>query len=452
MFTNPIGLFNSKPEGGEGEKKKRRNKKKKNLSPEASEESAHSLQGSKTDLNSATPEEPQASSGFGFNLVDIVNEINTNVQTEPVVEVEEVVEVSQPVVEEVVEASQTVVEEVVEAVETKYEELPVEESTMKTILEQLSTNSENNAVEESPAVEDCWESMLEQPNQESAWESEVDASPQAMDSVWEQMLTGPAKETTPSAKEASPPAKDATPPAKEATPPAVKEATPTIQEEESGWESLLADPSEMETDPERTKYVEEFNISENTYNLVKDFYEDQKASRVYGLLETDLLRYLFVNALDRKELEGITEEDVDRALKVVDGDNDNKVTFDEFIQLLSLFFSSKNNIKQRINGVLNNKYHEKDGSLTSKDADSVTEFLNNFYGKPEGEEVEAEQKESSNFLTKLVKKILNRKEKKSDVENDTNNDDLSIDFDTYSTEAAEELQNFCFVKFTQTEI
>ena len=85
---------------------------------------------------------------------------------------------------------------------------------------------------------------------------------------------------------------------------------------------MLADPSEMETDPERTKYVEEFNISENTYNLVKDFYEDQKASRVYGLLETDLLRYLFVNALDRKELEGITEEDVDRALKVVDGDND----------------------------------------------------------------------------------------------------------------------------------
>merc|ERR1712127_1068926 len=185
---------------------------------------------------------------------------------------------------------------------------------MKTILKQLSTNSENNA----PIIEESWEQSN---NQESAWESEVAAAPQAVDSVWEQMLTGPAKE-----------------------------ATPPVQEEESGWESMLSDPIE-EIDSEKTKYTEQFNISENTYNLVKEFYEDQKVSKLYGLLESDLLRYLLVNSLGREELEGVTEEDVNRAIKAVDADNDNKVTFDEFIQLLSLFFSSKNNIKQRITGV-----------------------------------------------------------------------------------------------------
>jgi len=384
MFTNPIGqMFNNKPEVEE--KKKRRNKKKK-ISPEMSEESNPSLQGSKTDLNSAQPE-PTTSLGDG--LIDIVNEINTNVQP--------------------------VVEEAIETIETKYEELPVEESTMKTILKQLSTNSENNA----PIIEESWEQSN---NQESAWESEVAAAPQAVDSVWEQMLTGPAKE-----------------------------ATPPVQEEESGWESMLSDPIE-EIDSEKTKYTEQFNISENTYNLVKEFYEDQKVSKLYGLLESDLLRYLLVNSLGREELEGVTEEDVNRAIKAVDADNDNKVTFDEFIQLLSLFFSSKNNIKQRITGVLNNvseiKNHEKSGSLTTKEANNISEILNNFYGKPENEEVEEEEKGSLNFLQKMVKKILNRNKVNHSDENDNNtNEEQSIDFDTYATEAANELETFLFVKF-----
>jgi len=165
-----------------------------------------------------------------------------------------------------------------------------------------------------PVVQDCWETMLATPpNEEAAWESEVAAAPQSTDSVWEQMLSTPEPQV-------------AEEPVTELAAEVVPEVVPAVKEQ--------------------------FRLSDATYELVREFYDEQKDSTELGLLKNDLLKLLLNNARStRSELQDVTEEDIDRALKTIDTDSDDKVNFDEFVQLLSLFFSSKNNLKQRITGM-----------------------------------------------------------------------------------------------------
>lgn len=301
MFTNPIGSMFGKGDGEE--KKKKRNKKsKKNLSPEVSEESNPSLNNSKTDLSAVAAEAPsvlpEESAAMASGLMDIVNEINTDPQVEEPIE---------------------------EPVETKYEELPVEESTMQTIMDTIQKQSQSEA-----PVESCWETMLSEPsNDETAWESEVAAAPQAVDSVWEQMLSSPVASPEPSEQVAEELA-----------------ASPAPVEKVSAWEEMLASP-EPEVDAEKEAHLSQFNLSEVSYTLVKEFYEENKESQ--NLLKNALLKHLFLHALaNREELKEATEEDVTRALAAIDSDHDEKINMSEFIQLLSLFFSSKNNLQERI--------------------------------------------------------------------------------------------------------
>ena len=124
MFSNPLGQMFGKPD--EPEKKKKRGKRNKKLSPEASEDTPSSLNGSNTDLKaSVTFEEVQADAGEApkcSGLLDIVNEIN-----------------SAPLVEEPVE------EIADELIETQYEERTVDEITIKAVLEGMQNQNEQQA-------------------------------------------------------------------------------------------------------------------------------------------------------------------------------------------------------------------------------------------------------------------------------------------------------------------
>ena len=158
------------------------------------------------------------------------------------------------------------------------------------------------------------------PNEESTWESEVHAAPQSSDSVWESMLST-------------------------SHPPVVS------SEQHSTLEPVqeVAQETAPETTEANSEIRDQFKLKEGTFELAREFFDEQKDD---GLLKNDLLKYLLKNAISqRMEMVDVTEEDVDRALKTVDSDNDDKVNFDEFVQLLALFFSSKNNIKQRISGM-----------------------------------------------------------------------------------------------------
>jgi hypothetical protein len=60
------------------------------------------------------------------------------------------------------------------------------------------------------------------------------------------------------------------------------------------------------------------------------------------------------------------------------------ISFDEFLNLLLLFFSAKHNLTERIQSVLkNHAFNNKSDTtvLSSTDANELAVFLNRFYGK-----------------------------------------------------------------------
>lgn len=75
-----------------------------------------------------------------------------------------------------------------------------------------------------------------------------------------------------------------------------------------------------------------------------------------------------------------TEQQIMNALEIIDSDS-NDLDFDEFIDFMTLFFASKNNLKTRINNVLHGHQftHSNNGSLTPEEADKYQKFLKDFY-------------------------------------------------------------------------
>lgn len=91
--------------------------------------------------------------------------------------------------------------------------------------------------------------------------------------------------------------------------------------------------------------------------------------------------------------------------------------------------------------------HAVSGFLCHNEACSFTKFLDLFFGRKgeEGEEeASGDESKKGNFLSKLVKKILKRVKSEDESENEPS---TSIDYATYSVEAAQDLQDLCFVKF-----
>jgi len=194
---------------------------------------------------------------------------------------------------------------------------------------------------------------------------------------------------------------------------------------------------------EKNKFVTGFNIKEDSYDLIHEFYEQNKDEPTMGLLNNELLRHCFANSIkERQELSAVTEDDVNRALRAIDTNNDDKINKEEFIQLILLFCSSKNNIKTRIDGILNyqSAVHEKSGLLTSREAHDFTQLLHDFYGK-QGDNETANHTES--FFSKIINKFIHSNKNK----NDADKEDKNITYAEYSVEAGAQLDDFCFVKF-----
>ena len=108
MFSNPLGQLFGKSDksdasGAADDKKKKRNKKSKRVSPGVSEEN---LSGSRPDLST---QENAPSTSACAGLIGIVNEISGETDTQ----------------------------EKTEIVEVKYEELPIEPSTLQSIVESI---------------------------------------------------------------------------------------------------------------------------------------------------------------------------------------------------------------------------------------------------------------------------------------------------------------------------
>ena len=128
---------------------------------------------------------------------------------------------------------------------------------------------------------------------------------------------------------------------------------PIVEESVALGDNLSSSPCTELYNQEKAKFITGFNIKEESYDLIHEFYEQNKDEPTLGLLNNELLRYCFaISIKERKELSSVTDDDVNRALKAIDTNNDDKINKEEFIQLILLFCSSKNNIKNRIDGLL----------------------------------------------------------------------------------------------------
>lgn len=147
----------------------------------------------------------------------------------------------------------------------------------------------------------------------------------------------------------------------------------------------------------KDEVLNKYKISNEQFDLCREFFNERKDG---SLLNNSILRVLMREALKKRPQVKAEEIDIDRALVAVDGDQDDKVTFDEFIQYLLLFFSSKSNVENRIGNILKAKLSSE--TLSANEAVQFASFLNLFYGQKTDSEQFKEDLNLSDFLKDIL--------------------------------------------------
>lgn len=192
-----------------------------------------------------------------------------------------------------------------------------------------------------------------------------------------------------------------------------KEVTP--EEEASSAESNLL----------REITCKKYKITEAAFDLSHQFFNEHQEN---DLISNSMLSSVISESIKDRNDVNATQNHIDSALKAIDSDNDDKINFDEFIRFLYLFFSSKNNFRQRVFRVLECQFSS--GTLNNDEANDTKKFLDNFYSMKE---------ETRNIFTQILEKLTSSIGKKSDSEN--------INFNEFSTQVATDLEESLFVKF-----
>lgn len=136
---------------------------------------------------------------------------------------------------------------------------------------------------------------------------------------------------------------------------------------------------DTENKTERARFVGDYKLRDDQYDIVYEYFNKRK---VNDRLSNKKLRYLMRECLKDRKMVKANADDIDRALKSVDGDKDDEITFAEFLNLLLLFFSSKNNLNKRIETALKIRRDLNDAKLESSEAQQYVDYLNEFFGKP----------------------------------------------------------------------
>lgn len=147
----------------------------------------------------------------------------------------------------------------------------------------------------------------------------------------------------------------------------------------------------------KEEILNKYKINEEQFELCREFFNEKKDG---SLLSNHILRSLMREAIKKRPQVKAEESDIDRALEAVDEDKDDKVTFDELVQFLLLFFSSKTNVENRIGNILKARLSSE--TLSSVEAVEFAGFLNKFYGHPTNDEQFKEGLNLSDFLKDVL--------------------------------------------------
>ena len=126
--------------------------------------------------------------------------------------------------------------------------------------------------------------------------------------------------------------------------------------------------------------VHDNTLTDFQINLVTQFYNDYS---IGNCLSTRLIKTIMIQCLKQRKDVKATEDDLNRILYILDADRDGNLNYNEFLELICLFFSKQNNLKSRIRNVLEQLSfkHERKGLLNASEANEFVDFLNIFYGK-----------------------------------------------------------------------
>ncbi|CAF1114477.1 unnamed protein product [Brachionus calyciflorus] len=147
----------------------------------------------------------------------------------------------------------------------------------------------------------------------------------------------------------------------------------------------------------KDEILNKYKINDEQFELCRDFFNEKRDGTN---LNNSILRVLMREALKVRSQVKANEQDVDRALEAVDENKDDKITFDEFVQLLLLFFSSKNNVENRVSNILKAKLNSE--TLSANDAVEFANFLNKFYGRQDNSEEFKDGLDVTDFLKDIL--------------------------------------------------
>ena len=130
------------------------------------------------------------------------------------------------------------------------------------------------------------------------------------------------------------------------------------------------------------KFTTNYQMSEREFKAQKSFFDRIQGG---GRASFKLVFILLAQQLRKRGIQG-NEEDVNRVVQLMDADDDGLITFNEFVDLLQLFFAKPSNVGARVEMILNNRSFTnlKSYSLSPDEARSFLNFLDEFYGAPAG--------------------------------------------------------------------
>lgn len=114
-------------------------------------------------------------------------------------------------------------------------------------------------------------------------------------------------------------------------------------------------------DLNKKKYERIYSLKGDQYDLMRNYFKNLDNEGFIN--KTEFRNHIILQVKDRLNIVRVTEKQIDNAIDSIDFNKSGDIDFDQFLEFLCLFFSSKYNIKRKIVSVLTGRsnLHEENG-------------------------------------------------------------------------------------------
>lgn len=144
---------------------------------------------------------------------------------------------------------------------------------------------------------------------------------------------------------------------------------------EESFSSSSSSLEKQNSDSPKRNYQLLYGMTKRQFDLMETYFK--KLEKNGYIHKNELKSHILFQAIERKNVCKVKENQVSQAVDSLDSSDDNSIDFNQFIQFMSLFFSSKYNIRRKIVSVLNGQSysHFEPGSFKSIKKNSLINFI-----------------------------------------------------------------------------